>query len=252
MKVIVLSSGSKGNTTYIETKQAKILIDAGNSTKYIVNKLNEINVDIKDIDALLITHTHSDHIKGIKTLIKKSNLTVYISELMYKELDYVNNYQIIDKENFAIKDCQIEIIKTSHDTTDSNGYIINNDNKSIVYITDTGYINKRYYETLSNKDIYIFESNHDVELLSNCSYPFEIRQRILGDKGHLSNIDSAKYLEKFIGDKTKYVILAHLSEENNTPDIAYNCLTKRIKNIENKNFKILIAEQNKETELITI
>ena len=171
---------------------------------------------------------------------------------MHKELDYVNNYQIIDKENFKIKDCEIEIIKTSHDTTDSNGYIINNKDKSIVYITDTGYINKRYYETLSNKDIYIFESNHDVELLSNCSYPFEIRQRILGDKGHLSNVDSAKYLEKFIGAKTKYVILAHLSEENNTPDIAYDCLTKRIKNIENKNFKILIAKQNEETELITI
>ena len=252
MKVIVLSSGSKGNTTYIETKQTKILIDAGNSAKYIVNKLNEINVDIKDIDALLITHTHSDHIKGIKTLIKKSNLTVYISDLMHKELEYLTNYQIIDKENFTIKDCQIEIIKTSHDTTDSNGYIINNDNKSIDYITDTGYINKRYYETLSNKDIYIFESNHDVELLSNCSYPFEIRQRILGDKGHLSNVDSAKYLEKFIGAKTKYVILAHLSEENNTPDIAYDCLTKKIKNIENKNFKILIAKQNEETELITI
>ena len=117
MKVIVLSSGSKGNTTYIETKKSKILIDAGNSTKYIVNKLNEINVNIEDIDALLITHTHSDHIKGIKTLIKKSNLTVYISDLMHKELDYVNNYQIIDKENFTIKDCEIEIIKTSHDTT---------------------------------------------------------------------------------------------------------------------------------------
>ena len=98
MKLIVLSSGSKGNTTYIETKKAKILIDAGNSTKYIVNKLNEINVDIKDLDALLITHTHSDHIKGIKTLIKKSNLTVYISDLMHKELEYLTNYQIIDKE----------------------------------------------------------------------------------------------------------------------------------------------------------
>lgn len=252
MKAIVLSSGSKGNTTYIETPQAKILIDAGNSAKYIINKLSEINVDINEVDALLITHTHSDHIKGIKTLIKKSNLTIYISELMHKELDYINNYKIIDKENFKIKDCEIEILKTSHDTTDSNGYIINNKDKSIVYITDTGYINKRYYEALSNKDVYILESNHDVELLSKCSYPFETRKRILGDKGHLSNIDSAKYLEKFIGNKTKYVILAHLSEENNTPDIAYNCLINRTKNISNKKFQIIIAKQNEETELINI
>ena len=130
MKVIVLSSGSKGNTTYIETPASKILIDAGNSYKYIVNKLNEINVDIKQIDALLITHTHSDHIKGIKTLIKNTNIKVYISKLMYQELNYINNYQLIEEESFQINDCLIEIIKTSHDTTDSNGYIVNYKNTS--------------------------------------------------------------------------------------------------------------------------
>lgn len=253
MKTIVLSSGSKGNTTYIETKNTRILIDAGNTCKYIINKLNEYNIDPTTIDAILITHTHSDHIKGLPVLLKKINPCVYITEKMYPYLEYLENYHIINDSIINIKDMIIEVIKTSHDTEDSVGYIINNkDNKSIVYITDTGYINQKYFHTLKNRDIYIMESNHDIEMLNNSSYPFATRQRILSDKGHLSNYDSAKYLSNFIGDKTKYILLAHLSEENNTKELAYNTLTDRL-NKENINFgNIIITNQNKETEFIHI
>ena len=235
MKVVVLSSGSKGNTTYIETKETRILIDAGNTCKYILGKLEEYNIDPASIDAILVTHTHSDHIKGLQVLLKKINPCVYITEKMYKYMEYLENYYIINEEIITIKDINIDVLKTSHDTEDSVGYIINNDDKSIVYITDTGYINKKYFEKLQNRDIYIMESNHDIEMLNNSSYPFETRQRILSDKGHLSNYDSAKYLSKFIGDKTKYVLLAHLSEENNTKELAYNTLIERL-NKENVNF----------------
>ena len=252
MKVIVLSSGSKGNTTYIETKKAKILIDAGNTCKYIIGKLEEYNINPSSIDAILVTHTHSDHIKGMPTLLKKINPCVYITEPMHQYMEYLENYYIIKEEKLTIKDIMVEVIKTSHDTEDSLGYIINNDNKSIVYITDTGYINKKYFDLLKNKDIYIMESNHDIEMLNNSSYPFATRQRILSDKGHLSNYDSAKYLSKFIGDKTQYILLAHLSEENNTQDLAYNTLIDRL-NKENINVKnIIITNQNKETEFIHI
>lgn len=252
MKVIVLSSGSKGNTTYIETENAKILIDAGNTCKYILNKLESYNIDPTSIDAILITHTHVDHIKGLPVLLKKINPCVYITEKMHPYMEYLENYHIITEESFKIKDIEIEVIKTSHDTEDSVGYIINNKNKSIVYITDTGYINKRYFDLLKNKDIYIMESNHDIEMLNNSSYPFATRQRILSDKGHLSNYDSAKYLSKLVGDKTKYILLAHLSEENNTKDLAYNTLIERLnkENIQIDN--IIITSQNKETELINI
>ena len=116
MKVIVLSSGSKGNTTYIETKQTKILIDAGNTCKYIVNKLEEYQINPKDIDAILITHTHSDHIKGLPTLLKKINPCIYLTESMYKSMEYIENYHIIKEDTINIKDININVIKTSHDT----------------------------------------------------------------------------------------------------------------------------------------
>ena len=252
MRVIVLSSGSKGNTTYIETEQARILIDAGNTCKYILIKLDEYHINPSSIDAILITHTNSDHVKGLPLLTKKINPCVYITEKMYPYLEYIENYKIINKETIEIKDMLINVIKTSHDTEDSVGYIVNNDNKSIVYITDTGYINKKYFELLKNRDIYIMESNHDIEMLNNSSYPFATRQRILSDKGHLSNYDSAKYLSTFIGDKTKYILLAHLSEENNTIDLAYQTLIDRLKNENIIMNNIIIATQNKETEFITI
>ena len=252
MKVSVLSSGSKGNTTYIESKEAKILIDCGNSSKYIVDALAKLKIEPKDIDAILITHVHSDHVKGLQVFLKKINPCIYMTKKMFPYLDYVKNYKFIDKESFTIKDINIDTIKTSHDTEDSVGYIINNNQKSIVYITDTGYINRKYFDLLTNRNIYIIESNHDIEMLNNGSYPFELRQRILSDKGHLSNYDSAKYISKFIGNNTEKVILAHLSEENNTEELALNTLKERLKK-ENITFSnIIIAKQNKETELITV
>lgn len=252
MKVCVLSSGSKGNTTYIETEYTKILIDAGNSSKYIIDSLKGLNVNPKEIDAILITHVHADHIKGLQVLTKNIQACVYMTEKMYPYLDYINNYKFIKSNKFIIKDITVEVIKTSHDTEDSVGYIINNEDKSIVYITDTGYINKKYYDILSNRSLYIMESNHDIEMLNNGSYPFPLRQRILSDKGHLSNHDSAKYLSKFIGKNTKMIILAHLSEENNKESIAYKELTDRLAKEKIDFNNIIIAKQNQETELINI
>lgn len=252
MTVSVLSSGSKGNTTFIQTNNTKILIDAGNTSKYILEKLNEINVDPTTIDAILITHTHIDHIKGLPVLLKKINPCVYITQKMLKELEYLENYSIINTDKIKIKDLDIDVIKTSHDTEESVGYIVNNDDKSIVYITDTGYINQKYFNILSNRNVYIMESNHDIEMLNNSKYPFALRQRILSDKGHLSNYDSAKYISKFIGSKTKYVLLAHLSEENNTEELALETLDKRLKKEKIAIDNIIIAKQNQATDLINI
>lgn len=252
MRVCVLSSGSKGNTTYIETEETKLLIDCGNSSKYIIDKLKGLNINPQDIDAILITHVHADHVKGLQVLIKHINPTVYMTEKMYPYLDYVTNYEFIKNNQIIIKDIIVDVIKTSHDTEDSVGYIINNNNKSVVYITDTGYINKKYYDILSNRNIYIFESNHDIEMLNNGRYPFELRQRILSDKGHLSNYDSAKYLATFIGKDTEKIILAHLSEENNTEELALSTLNDRLVKEKITFDNIIIARQNEETELINV
>ncbi len=248
MKVCVLSSGSKGNTTYIETDNCKILIDAGNTSKYIKEKLEEIGVKPAMLNAILITHTHSDHIKGLKLFAGKYDIPVYVTNIMLETLNYLNNYKLLE-DSFDIEDVHVDCIKTSHDAPDSRGYVISNDGKSVVYITDTGYINRKYFEILKNRNIYIMESNHDVEMLTNGKYPFQLKQRILSDKGHLSNYDSAKYLTSFIGNNTKYIFLAHLSEENNTEELAYETLKNRLKS---NDIKVIVAKQDKETELVNI
>lgn len=251
MKVCVLSSGSKGNTTYIQSDNTKILIDAGNTSKYIKEKLEELGVLPSELDAILITHTHVDHVNGLKVFSKKYNIPVYITELMLSKLDYLDNYIFLSDE-FNINDLHINAFKTSHDAEDSRGYIISCGDKSVVYITDTGYINQKYFEMLKNKNLYIMESNHDVEMLTNGKYPFKLRQRILSDKGHLSNYDSAKYLSLFIGNNTKYIMLAHLSEDNNTEDLAYNTLIERLNSEDIVFNNIIIAKQNKETEFVEV
>ena len=163
----------------------------------------------------------------------------------------VTNYVLID-DDFNIGDINIEVIKTSHDASDSNGYILESDGKSVVYVTDTGYINQKNHKKLMNKNVYVFESNHDVEMLMNGKYPYYLKQRIWGDKGHLSNKDSAYYLSRFIGKDTKCIILSHLSHENNDPVIALNTLKDKLKEEEINFNNIIVSTQEDRTELIEV
>jgi len=250
----VIASGSKGNITYIASCSTKLLIDAGISASLIEKNLLDLNVNPKEIDGILLTHTHVDHINGLKVFIKKYNTKVYLSEKMYNEIsNQINliNYEIIDKF-IQINDIDIDIIKTSHDTDDSNGYILSCNNKSIAYITDTGYINRKNHSKLIDKTVYIMESNHDIEMLMNGKYPYHLKQRVCGDRGHLSNKYSSEYLSNFIGNNTKKIVLIHLSEENNTPDIALKTL-KNTFNEKNIDFDdIIISSQKERTELVNV
>lgn len=247
MIISVLASGSKGNCTYVEYKNTKILIDIGMSCNYVENNLREMDINPKDIDGVLITHLHNDHICGLKNFCKKFNTNIYISSKMeddIKNLVQAPNISYVSKE-MIINDIEIKVIKTSHDI-ESYGYIINN---KLVYITDTGYLNIKYFDMLKNKDMYIIESNHDIETLINGEYPYMLKQRILSDKGHLSNKDCSYYLSQLIGDNTKYVVLAHLSEANNTKEKAleeYYCKNK------DNNIKVIVATQNERTKRIKI
>lgn len=249
MKISILSSGSKGNSVYVQTKNHHILIDIGNTCLYIENSLNELGINPKLIDIVLITHAHKDHIGGLQVFAKKYNPTVYLTEKIENEAKLnLLNKKYFDGE-FMLDELKIIPIKTSHDVTDSYGYILCETDKSLVYITDTGYINKKYLDVLKDKNVYIFESNHDVEkLMNNPKYPHHIKIRILSDKGHLSNEDSSNYLKELIGENTKEVILAHLSEENNTEELALDTLKRKI----NKQVKIRAARQNEKTELIEV
>ena len=255
MRVCLLSSGSKGNSCLVETKEAKILIDLGTTCQYVCNELDKLDVNPRDIDAILITHTHVDHINGIKSFIRKYHTKIYVTdvlkELLEKEIGSFD-YELYDGKSAVIKDLSIEYIKTSHDAKGSIGFILNEGKKSMVYITDTGYINKRYIEKLSNKNLYILESNHDVYMLKNGPYPYFLQQRVVGDKGHLSNAQASSYLCDFIGDNTKKIVFAHLSEKNNTPEKVIETFNEKLVENNMKFYNYIIAKQNEPTEVIEI
>lgn len=251
MKFCVLASGSKGNCTYVEIENHKFLIDIGTNFLYTSSKLKEINVCAEEIEAIFITHVHEDHIGGLKRFIKMCNPRVYLTQKMYEDIDIkLINYEIYD-DLINIDKIVIDTIKLSHDTKECRGYIFSYNDKSLVYMTDTGYINIKNHNKLKNKSIYIMESNHDVNLLMKGRYPYHIKMRVLGDKGHLSNKDSANYLSKFIGNSTKYIVLAHLSQDNNNPELALTNLKETL-NTTGIIPCIMIATQQERMDLIEV
>ena len=231
MRVCVLASGSGGNSTYIETDKYKILVDIGKNRKYIVEKLESIGVKAEEIDYIFISHLHDDHISALNTFLKKYNPTIVISALMFKELDSIKEYPhiLIYENEVILSNLKVTCIHSSHDATDSRNFIFEFNNHSIVYVTDTGYVNYKNFKYLKNKEIYLFESNHDVEKLQHGPYPDWLKVRVLSDYGHLSNNLCSVYLTKLIGENTKKICLMQLSEKNNSEALALNEIKKVFK-----------------------
>ena len=251
MLVSVLASGSEGNSTYVETADVKLLIDAGMNTKYIKESLEKLGVDLNEIEYIFMTHAHKDHTGALNVLLKKYKPTVIVSKGIYEELDVIHDYEslLITDEPVRCGNTTIDNFKTSHDAAGSRGYLITDAVSSMVYMTDTGYLNQKYFKKLYNKDIYVMEANHDVEMLMNGPYPAWLKTRILSDKGHLSNNASGFYLAKLIGPDTKKVILAHLSHENNTPETALKTVKKTLKEYDIDFNNIDIAKQKEVVEV---
>ena len=244
MKAIIIGSGSKGNSTLLITNSKKILIDVGFSYPKIKMILEKYNYKPSDIDFIILTHEHKDHITGLASLIKKEKKFVYIPKGMYKVINKVVDADFIipvTDEKFQVDDLTIKLLPTSHDAIDPVGYLIE-DTESLVYMTDTGYISKKNLNIMKNKNYYILESNHDPKMLMDGPYPYILKQRVVSDTGHLSNEMTGKYLKDLIGDNTRKVILAHLSETNNIEELAL----KTVKDIVGKDISIEAARQNEE------
>ncbi|GEP19484.1 MBL fold metallo-hydrolase [Pediococcus argentinicus] len=237
MKISVLSSGSTGNVTYIETPQHKVLVDAGLSGKKIAGLMDSIGRDINDVDSLLITHEHSDHIAGAGVLARKYNLDVYANkgtwDAMASKIGKVPEEQryIFDPNTTkSLGDLDIESFSVSHDAAEPQFYEFHHNGKSFVILTDTGYVSDRVAGTIENADCYLFEVNHDTEMLRMGGYPWPLKQRILGDHGHLSNEDGANALMDVIGNRTKKIYLGHLSLHNNMKELAHLTVSSMMQN----------------------
>lgn len=230
MKIIVLASGSKGNATYIETKNTKILIDAGISYLQIKNRLAQRDIQIGKLDAIFITHDHIDHIKYLASVAKKTDATIYLSESTYHiinqktsgSLNYLKVAIIYANYKYEIGDCIVAAMELSHDVCCCFGYAMKEKKEGNItygYITDTGYIPDQYLPLISKLQVISIEANHDVEMLKKSGRPWPLIQRILSNQGHLSNIQCINYLKGFDYQYVKQIILSHLSEECNTEEL---------------------------------
>lgn len=254
MKFRIIASGSRGNMTYIETEQAKILIDAGISLKEAEKRSD---IDFSNLDAILITHEHGDHVGFLKTIASKTNAIVYIQKDTLATVVRRNKYDmnlrvkyIEPNQTYAIKDLKFYTLNLSHDVL-CLGFIFNNNGRSLGYITDTGFIQLPYINLLKKVDALIIEANHDIEMLYNSDRHWALKQRIYSVKGHMSNYICGQILNTIIQEKRlQQVVLAHLSDECNTEEIAVDTILELI----NGEYipKLFIAKQNIALDFIEV
>ncbi|ANE46055.1 metallohydrolase [Paenibacillus swuensis] len=223
----VLSSGSTGNATIVETEDAKLLVDVGFSAKKMDQLLAERDVSAADLDGILVTHEHSDHIKGLGAFARKHDLPIYANEKTWEELNRQcgaiaeANVQVL--ETGGVRDfgsLQVESFGISHDAAEPVGYTFHQGEEKLSLATDLGYMSTKVKEKIIDSDVLVLESNHDVGMLRMGKYPWNIKRRILSDIGHLSNEAAGDALGELLSGRTRRVYLAHLSRDHNMMDLA--------------------------------
>lgn len=219
MQFDVISSGSKGNATLIISGQDVILLDFGISRRRIEAALKSYGLGFQDIQAFFISHDHSDHASNAFNA-PREKLYASVMTLPKIEGTIIENHLLHPLKELYVGNLKILPIPLSHDAQNTVGFVVSDGEESLVYLTDTGYVPEKDFPYIKNKTYYIFESNHDADMLFNSKRPDYLIRRIISDKGHLSNSDSAYFLSLLISDKTKEVVLAHLSNECNTPEKA--------------------------------
>lgn len=227
MQYSVLASGSTGNSLYIETEKQRLLIDCGLSGKKMIDLLRQIGRRPEDIDAILVTHEHSDHVKGLGVFARRFQTPVYANAKTWTAMpsivgqippDQKFEFQANTVKSFGTLD--IESFSVSHDAADPMFYIVHDHDRKLTLLTDLGYVSDHIKGLIRDSDIYVMEANHDTEMLMMGRYPWSVKRRILGDTGHISNDESGLALTEVLGDRTKRIYLAHLSRDNNMKELA--------------------------------
>lgn len=265
MRMCSIASGSSGNCIYAGTDATHILIDTGISKKRTESGLKSLGLSMDDIDGIVITHEHADHIQGLGVILRKYDIPVYCTEgtkravLADKHVGEVDEslFEVIrPDEKYTLKDMVITPIRTSHDAMDPIAVKLSYGRQKAAVVTDLGVYNEYIVEHLKDMDILFLEANHDVRMLQAGSYPYPLKQRILGEKGHLSNEDCGRLLCRVLHDDLKAVVLSHLSKENNLPELAYEAVRMEITMSEmpckSMDFPLYVANRSEVSEVIEI
>lgn len=257
-----LFSGSSGNAIYITNGNTNILVDAGLSGKRIEESISSIDGNIRNIQAILISHEHSDHILGAGVLSRRYGIPVYANlktwEAMRSELKRVNAECVrtfVTGEPFKIGDIEVCSFHTPHDAAESVGFNFSYRHKKVTIATDIGHINKTLLASLEGSDMILLESNHDIEMLKVGRYPWPLKQRILGDFGHLCNDIAAKVVAYLALKGTRKFLLGHLSKENNFPELALETVNSALREksiVAGRDVYVSVASRDRASETISV
>lgn len=265
MRLCSIASGSSGNCIYVGSDTTNILIDAGISGKKVEFGLNALDLTTKDLNGILVTHEHSDHIKGLGVIARKAGIPIYATPRTIRSMQENNSLgklpedifrEIQGNETCQIGDLKVHPFRISHDAAEPVGFRIANGNKTVGIATDMGMYNDYIIENLSGLDALLLEANHDVNMLQVGSYPYYLKRRILGERGHLSNETAGKLLCRLLHDDMKAVLLGHLSKENNYEELAFETVCAEVTMGDNpykaKDFCISVASREHASEVVNL
>ena len=265
MRLCSIASGSSGNCIYVGSEATHLLVDVGISGKRTESGLHELGLTGRDIDGILITHEHSDHISGLGVLARKYEIPIYATAGTIEAMRYDKSLgnleeglfrEVQEDKKLTIKDLTVNPMHISHDAAQPVGYRISYGNKKVAVCTDLGVYNDYTVECLKGMDALLLEANHDVNMLQVGPYPYYLKQRILGDRGHLSNENAGRLLCEILHDNLKSIVLGHLSKENNYEALAYATVCAEITMGDNPykadDFPIMVAKRDQPSSLIAL
>ena len=264
MDLYSIASGSSGNCIYVGDKQSGVLVDAGISMKRIAEGMEEQGLSLCDTKAIFVTHEHSDHVSGLGPILRKYQIPVYGTESTLMKLIQSDKMKNVDTDLFvpvkkdvpvSVEQMTITPFSISHDAVDPVCYTIEKEHKKIAIATDMGTYTDYTLSHINGAQALLLEANHDINMLQVGHYPYYLKMRILGDHGHLSNDSSARLIGQVLNDELKYVVLGHLSKENNYPKLAYETVRYELETStdwNNLDARLLVAKRSEPTEVITI
>lgn len=263
MKLCSIASGSSGNCVYVGSEQTSLLVDAGVSAKRIENGLNGIDIMPDMLEGILITHEHSDHISGLGILSRRYHIPIYATYETAMAIQRVKSigeipeelfHYITPDETFQINDISVDPFSTSHDAANPVGYTMRSNGQKIGIATDLGMYDDYILSKLDDSELLFIEANHDVNMLMVGKYPYYLKQRILGSRGHLSNETSADLISKLINKKLKHILLAHLSKENNYEELAYETVCSELvsRDCFTAGLNLCVAHRDNPSEMVMI